>query len=439
MFPIADRMALPHISEDRARHLTVRLQHPLVRRLLLRVLAPLLLVPGLGLGQVSPIKAELPPVSFLHTSLLERCDVIVVGKVESQDLKPTGRINLKSIRVDRMLKGKDRQQIFVGGVAESLDGYPELSKLIFLSATDQGSVFAYVDHVDLTEADEKAAPDLVEAYLTAGVDEHPVRRAERLRAISMGSLKTESRFCLRVAAHELASLQKHCSYVFKKGDAELIEVARERMPPGEKTLLNSVLAKVRRKSGPDFAGTELSMPEGEIRQAYLKAIQVFERTRNEGARARIVEKIVAGAGTHARRFCEACLGDSSSKVRIVSARLLGEMSHPDSVKPILDSLPAAEGAERTQMIEALGKVGSQVAVETLRLEYQNGVHDAAVDLALARIMGPVADTILTQIERQLRRSGKQPDRLRKILHYRSPDFTKEETDRRRVEFERHRR
>ena len=113
------------------------------------------------------VGAQRPSVSWLHASLLDRASVIVLARLESDEVLPVHQIQLTRFKVLQSIKGGNRQRVMVGGAGTRGGSFRELEKVVFLKRLKSDSIFELVYVVDLTEAErsflESTSNDMVDS------------------------------------------------------------------------------------------------------------------------------------------------------------------------------------------------------------------------------------------------------------------------------------
>lgn len=399
----------------------------------MRSLPSILLIGLLGMLPCSARSPQEPPVlrSFLERSLLDRCDVIAVARYEEEGMLSRHGIDLTAFRVERTLRGPANKRILAGAVSPLAGAFRDLEKVLFLKRIGGDSLLEYVDHVDLTAKDGPLVLATVEAYLKLGGEQHPVRKAARLRSLSLGSLDTDSEFCVRVALHELDGLLRSAPFILDGSEAGPLSNAIPRLPAAEREYAREVVKRLKRIAGVDLAGTEAAFGEGPLRESYSRLRRRFESLDDPAERLATVAEVVKLGGVRARAFCEACLMDGSKDLRIAAARFLGEFGEPGAIPALAEGLGALAVEERIVRIEAIGMIAAPGGIETLRAGLSDAATFDASLLGLARTGGAVAESLLLQAETHLRTVPGSGERLERIARYRSAAFQDEERERRR--------
>ena len=388
--------------------------------------------------QAQPLSVT-PAKSFLHRAILDRADVVVIASLDKPTVLPRRGLELASYDVQRSLLGDAQGRILEGGTSLAARAFKELPKILFLRGLKGESVYEYVDHVDLSEKDRESVVRTIDSYLALNHDDHPVRVAKARRAISMSGLQTTSEFCIRVAVHELKDLLDHASYALDGTEAKLLKPVLSRVPAEDQALATEVARRLQRMMGVDFSGTDREIPEGPLREHYAKLIDQYRQAKDPGQRKRMLVGFVESAGKYGRLFCEACTSDPDLELRLAAIRFLGEFQEAASVPVLTADWNTFGTTELLVRIEAVGKIASAESVALLKPFLSDAVLFDAAILAIARIGGPVAETILIQAERHLGSLPGSEERRAMVRSFQTDDWKRSEQKRRLAEFRVHQR
>lgn len=374
--------------------------------------------------------SEEPPRSWLHKVLLDKAPVIVLARLEKDEITPIHEIQVTSFTVVETFKGRKRKTVLVGGMGRRGGAFKDLEKVLFLRPMKSGRIHELVDSVDLTVRDEDHVPDTIRAYLRIGLEDRPAPRQRALFDLSMRNLRSRSVFATRVAARELSGLADVAPHLFKASDHDAIRQARRTVPRASAADHSRLLRKVSRLIGAHFSRAEEVYPPGPARDELRAAIRRFRALTEPRDRITLMDAMAKAAGRRLRLFCEGAMLDESAEVRARAAYHLGEFGVEASSAVLLRELDGARGAELEARIEALGKIGHQDSLKpVLRLIGRRHAVDKVLE-AVARIGGIEAQNVLERVERSLVGKVGEEARLKRIRYYRSDAFAKAEAKRR---------
>lgn len=380
----------------------------------------------LALG-TAPAQDALPR-TYLHQELLKRAPLVVRARqVEDKMLR---RIQVTSFEVLETLRGKvSGRRVLIGAMGSRGRAFPKLEKLLFLKPMRSGRIHDLVDLIDLTESD-RMVPRLLKRYVALEKEPNPVQVARIVRSLSFQGLASGSMFARRLAVRELARIAEQHPYLMTAKDLTRLEELKPRVPRPEYLRYRRTLERVNRRLASTFVGCESAFAAGKERELFLQAQGRFKSYADPQRKIRLLDEMVKTFGRKMRLFCEALLANDERAVRERAAWFLGEFGETPSVDPLVRVLESAPKAERPPFLEALGKIGDPRILPTLQVLIDNEQHIDVTLVALARVGGPEAASLLERVESRL---GTEPEDLRRgerIRLLRSKEFARQETRRR---------
>lgn len=366
--------------------------------ILLRALAPLILL--LGLGRPAPAQSEAPvALSWLHARLLERSPTIVRARYSGPVRLPDGKAGrfdvLEVLRAPARAPVGPGARVVVTRLAPQALARTDLEKVLFLRPGRSRSLAMAVDVVDLfpEEASEQVA--LLRSYLALGEEPLSVRRQDRMGEIVLDGLLEGGPWRRRVVTHELGfQLEQDPTFLGVEALAPVLP-RLESFEPKTAALLLAHLRKV--ATGPEFAR---AMARAEER-ATLDARRQISDVAPGPERWRQLERLFERHRIHLVPYLIEMLDGEDRSTGDRCARLLGEIGDARAFEPLLaswDGLP--EGSLRARL-RALGELGDARARRRLQ-EYARHprLADAALE-ALAVLDDPEALAFLrAQSERE---------------------------------------
>lgn len=391
-----------------------------------RLICLLLASPSFLVGQADPPAGT----SWLHQALLDRSQLIVVARWESDEVTPLHGIQMTRFTVEETLKGAPTSHVLVGNMGDRGNAFPGLAKILFLRVLQSRRVVELVDVVDITATDEGRAPALVRSYLALGKESNPIIRARQIGDLCLRELSSGSIFTSRVAAFELLAQAESMPFLFEPRHMTLVNAAASAIKGPVREPYQRLQRILSGMAGAAYGGTEKAFPPGVARDEFLAVVGRFQRIKDGEDRVRLLDAMVAGGDRRLRLFLEAALRDRSAGVRRRATWHLGEMGEPASLGPLATALEQASEDEQLGLVEAIGKVGHPEAVAILLPRLADPATLDTALLAIARSGGLDAENVLERTERALAAKGAEKERWERIRYYRSKAFRTEEEKRR---------
>ena len=369
--------------------------------------------------------------SFLHRALLDRSDVIVRAHFVSDMVLQPSAVQVTRFKRLAVLKGKAPSLVLVAGMGERARAFRDLDKLLFLRRMKSGHIFRLVDLVDLIPEESEGREALVRFYL--GLDEvtSPLARQARLKRHCLKCLKAPGSFVRKVAIHELEDLSRRRPAVFSAEDLSRLRCSFMGLGPRERRLLEETRRRLRARLALPFPGYEEIFSDPRDRADFIAATADLKRAPDPQSRVSLLDRMVRRFGLKMERFLWVLLEDRERGLAERAAHYLGEFGSRDSVPALLACLRRGTGADPGLLIEALGKTGGTEAVPTIKSFLDRpGLIDTCI-LALGRIGGPEAETILARLQKTLESHPDQATRARLVARVRTSEFRREERERRR--------
>ena len=180
-----------------------------------------------------------------------------------------------------------------------------------------------------------------------------------------------------------------------------------------------------------FPGYEKVFRRKEERAAFIAATADLRRAHGPAEKIDILDRMTRRFGLRLEGLLRVLLHDPERALAARAAFYLGEFGQRSSIPAMLRVLRRRSGPPETVLIEALGKIGGVEAVPDIKFHLEQPELVDTCILALGRIGGPEAETVLARLEKTLAGRPAQEKRLRKVAEVRTDAFRKREQERRR--------
>jgi hypothetical protein len=361
-------------------------------------LLPLIAAPVLA--QVG--RAESRPAgyrTFIETFLLDRSPTVVRARFEKTDDLVGVQVTVFSVKA--ALRGPRIDRLVVAGagplVAEGRTG----DQLLFAEPLSSGVLHRLVDVVDLAGDSGAETEALVrQALKLADATRTDVRR-EGIRKLVFDALAARGEFARKLGAREFVRAAGMQRGLFTAVDLPALHAASPKLPTVERPGFLEALGELEAARLENFAGAEKIIPSGRERELFLLALEALREAPGAAERGDVVDQIARRFGRLARPFLAACVADVRPDVRRAGLRLAGVTGAVEAAPGAITRLIKAEGAERVEAVECLGRLGIVDAAPSLAARWEFGAADSdAILVALARIGGPTGRRLLEDLGRR---------------------------------------
>jgi HEAT repeat protein len=179
-----------------------------------------------------------------------------------------------------------------------------------------------------------------------------------------------------------------------------------------------------------FGGTQSAIPRGPKRALFVRSVRELLQDSDPNRRAAVVDQLALKFGDAAAPLLIKLLDDES--LRAGAAIHLGTLRRPEAA-PRLVALLKDSPKEPGPIIEGLGGIGDETAVQPISRYLSATDQFETAALALARIGGAAAKRLLDGLFAQLERDPRQAARTEWLVKIRSKDFLEEDAGRRAAE------
>jgi hypothetical protein len=372
----------------------------------------------------APIVGQDPSRTYFEERLLDRAPIIVRARFVAD--QSCFDVEVGAFQVKQSLRGETEPRVLVLGAVQLSKQFRDTDRLLFLKREASGCLYRVVDVIDLVdEADATEA--FVRGFLALVGEVDPAKRRSGLKQLIADGLAMRSEFPRKLAVRELDRLARRVPPVYSTD--ELVTLAKLGSPlMGDEAVRFGTALDAAESSilGP-LQGTQESIPRGNRRIQYVRMIQEFHQDFDSERRAAVLDQIAMRFGDFAVPLLVRLLDDEALSPR--AALHLGALQHRAAAPRLLAVLKAGP-KDPGPIIESLGAVGDDSAVQPVSRYLSTSEHFETAALALVRIGTPSAKRILDGFAAQLRRDPRQAPRVEVLERLRSKAFQDEDTERR---------
>jgi hypothetical protein len=372
----------------------------------------------------APLAAQAAARTYFEERLLDRAPVVVRARFDAD--QSCFDVDVAAFLVKQRLRGDVDARVLVLGSAQLSKQFKNVDRLLFLKRETSGCLYRVVDVIDLVdEAD--AIEALVRGYLALGSEVDPAKRRTGLKQLITDGLSLRSEFPRKVSVREADRLARRLPSELSIDEIGALAKLGTALPPDEAARLTAALDAAEDGLLGPFAGTQSAVPRGPKRTQYLRSVRDYLQDSDPARRTPIADQIAFRFGDAAAPFLVKLLDDETQ--RAGAAIHLGTLRRPEAAPRIL-ALLRESPKEPGPLIESLGCLGDETAVQPVSKYLSSPDYFETAALALVRIGSPSAKRILDGLLGQLKKDPRQSARSEWLEKARSKDFLEEDTERR---------